>query len=81
MVVGKHLHLFLGRAHEEESTGIEQERRKVLEAVDLVVVLAVRSDIKSGLVAKNEADLDDSGQAGGHEGIAKYSVDHSADLQ
>lgn len=71
VVVTEQLHLLFSGAHEEEATSIKQERRKVLEAVDLVIVLAIRGDIEGCLVAKDEADFDDPGKTCSHKRIAK----------
>jgi hypothetical protein len=81
MVVTEKLHLFFGGAHEEEATCVQQERREVLEAVDLVVVLSIRGDIEGSLVAKDEADLNDSGQASSHERVAEDGVNVCAEVQ
>ena len=78
VVVAQELHLLFGGAHEEEPTGVKQEGWQVLEAVDLVVVLAVRSDIRGSLVAEDEADLDDPGQTCCHERVAENSMNMCA---
>ena len=78
VVVAQKLHLLLGGAHEQEATGVKQERWQVLKAVDLVVVLAVRSHVESSLVAENKADLDDPGQTCGHERVAENSMNMRA---
>jgi predicted GNAT family acetyltransferase len=80
MVVTEQLHLLLGGAHEEEATCVQQEGREVLEAVDIVVILAIRGDVECGLVTKDEADLDDSGQASSHERVAEDGVNVCAEI-
>lgn len=45
-----------------------------MEAVLVFTTLA-----STGLVAEDEADLDDPGQTSGHEGVSKYCVHHSAE--
>lgn len=77
-MVTQELHLLLGGPHEEEAAGLKQEGCQVLEAVDLVVVLAVRSDAESSLVAEDEADLDDPGQTCCHERVAENSMNMCA---
>ena len=67
VVIAQELHLLLGGAHEQEATGVEQEGWQILEAVDLIVILAVRCDVEGGLVTEDEADLDDPGQTCSHE--------------
>jgi hypothetical protein len=78
VVVAQELHLLLGGPHEEEATSVKQEGWQVLEAVDLVIVLAVWGDVESSLVAEDEADLDDPGQTCCHERGAKDSVNMCA---
>ena len=56
----QHCHLLLRGSHEEEAGCVQKENWQVLEAVDLIVVLAVRSDVERSLVAENEADLDEA---------------------
>ena len=72
--VGEQLHLLLGGAHEQETTGKEQEGRKELEAVLLVQVL--RNSIG---VAEDKANLDDAGQASGNQSVAKDGMDHGGE--
>lgn len=80
VVVSEDLHLLFGRTHEEKTTCVEQEWWEVLEAVDLLVVLSVRSNVEGSLVAQNEADLDDPGETCGHERVAEDGVDVRAEL-
>ena len=81
MVIAEQLHLLFGGTHEEETTCVQQERREVLEAVDLVVVLTIRGDVEGGLVAKYEADLNDPGQSSSHERVAEDSVNVCAEVK
>jgi hypothetical protein len=81
MVIAEQLHLLFGGTHEEETTCVQQERREVLEAVDLVVVLTIRGDVEGGLVAKDEADLNDPGQSSSHERVAEDGVNVCAKVQ
>ena len=81
VVVAQKLHLLLGGAHEQEATGVKQEGWQILEAVNLIVVLAVRGDVESSLVAEDEADLDNPGQACSHEGIAEDGVNVGAQVK
>lgn len=81
VMIAQELHLLLGGAHEQEATGVEQEGWQILEAVDLIVVLAIRSHVESSLVAEDEADLDDPGQTRGHERVAKYGMNVGAQVK
>jgi hypothetical protein len=81
VMVTQELHLLLGSAHEQEATGVKQEGWQILEAVDLVVVLAVRSDIRGSLVAEDEADLDNPGQACTHERVAEDGMNVGAQVE
>jgi hypothetical protein len=81
MVIAEQLHLLFGGAHEEEATCVQQERREVLETVDLIVVLSIRGDIEGSLVAKDEADLNDPGQASSHERVTEDGVNVCAEVQ
>ena len=81
VVVAQKLHLLLGGAHEQEATGVEQERWQILEAVDLVVILTVRSNVESSLVAEDEADFDNPGQTCGHERVAEDGMNVGAQVE
>ena len=81
VMIAQELHLLLGGAHEQESTGVEQEGWQILETVDLVVVLAVRSNVESRLVTEDEADLDNPRQTCGHERVTKDGVDMGAEVE
>lgn len=71
MRVGENLHLLLGGTHEEETGGIKEKRRKVLEAVGIIPI-----GRESVFIPKHEGDLYNSRQASGHQCIAKDGVNH-----
>lgn len=59
--------LFFRRRHKDEPGSEEQERCEMLEGGWLVT---------SGFILKHEADLNYTGGSGGHQGVAKHSVNH-----
>ena len=75
VVARQERHLLFCGAHKHEASCEQQERRQVLEAVDLQIHIATFWSNQGVLVLQYKGDLDDSGKSGGHESIAKHSVD------
>merc|ERR1712072_489643 len=67
--ITQQLHLLLRCAHEQEPTGVQQERRQELEAIDFFVdvVRILRDD----LIAKYEGNLNEPSEACRHKCVAK----------
>lgn len=71
--VRQQLHLLLCSAHEYETTGVEQERWKILKAVGVFSIVA-----DCDTVTKDKADLDNSGQTSSHQSVPEDAVYHGA---
>ena len=69
-------HLLLGSTHEKEATGIQQEWRQELEAVG---ILSIAGD--GVCISQDEADFDDASDTSSHQGVAKDTVHHGAQVQ
>lgn len=72
-------HLLLRGAHEQEPGSVQQERREVLEAVDLRVhIPTLRSD-ECIAIPQHEADFNDAEDASADEGVSEDGMHHRAE--